>query len=112
VGLGRTVPAIIRSSITSSQRRCCSITTTTTAIRTSTSFSSWRRRLSFSGRLLVAFDGLEQRAEVAGSKSLIALALDDLEEEGPGFGIAVQAGGLLEEDLQQYCRGLSPSTRI
>ena len=50
---------------------------------------------------LLALDGLEERAEVAGAEALVALALDDLEEERPRLGIVVQAGRLLEEDLQQ-----------
>ena len=51
--------------------------------------------------LLFPFDRLEQRAEVARAEALIALALDDLEEERPRFGIVVVAGRLLEEDLQE-----------
>src|SRR5690606_38288396 len=42
---------------------------------------------------LVAFDGLEQGLEVALAEALIALALDDLEED--------RAEGVLGEDLQQ-----------
>src|SRR5579863_1294672 len=50
---------------------------------------------------LLALDGLEQRAEVAGAKPLVPLALDDLEEERPRLGVVIKAGCLLEEDLQQ-----------
>ncbi len=50
---------------------------------------------------LLALDRLEQRAEVAGAEALVPLALDDLEEERPRLRIVVEAGRLLEEDLQQ-----------
>src|SRR5690606_24949373 len=53
------------------------------------------------GPELFAFDALEQRAEVASAEALIALALDDLEEEWARFGAAVQAGGVFQEDLEQ-----------
>src|SRR5687767_1984157 len=51
--------------------------------------------LEVAATLLLAFDGLEQRLEVAGTKALGAFALDDLEEHGG----AVADG--LGEDLQQ-----------
>src|SRR5262252_145284 len=67
-----------------------------------------RRRPARAARgALLALDGLEQRAEVAGPEPLVALALDDLEEERAGFGIVVQAGRLLEEDLQEVLPGLA-----
>src|SRR3954464_12012186 len=50
---------------------------------------------------LVALDRLEERAEVPRPEPLIALALDDLEEEGPRLGIVLAARRLLQEDLQQ-----------
>src|SRR5215831_19200265 len=56
--------------------------------------------------LLLALDRLEQRAEVAGAEPLIALALDDLEEERAGFAIVVKAGRLLQEDLQHVLPAL------
>src|SRR5438309_9857951 len=57
---------------------------------------------------LIALDGLEKRAKIAGPKPLIALALDDLEEERPRLGIVIQAGCLLEKDLQQvFVRALA-----
>src|SRR4029078_8703598 len=51
--------------------------------------------------LLVPFDGLEQRPEVPRAEALVALALDDLEEERSGLGIVLAAGRLPQEDLQQ-----------
>src|SRR5215471_835123 len=50
---------------------------------------------------LIAFDGLEESAKVAGSEALISLALNDLEEEGAGLGAVVVLRRLLEKDLQQ-----------
>ena len=49
---------------------------------------------------LLALDALEQRAEVAGAEAAVALALDDLVEERARARVAVEAGRLLEEDLQ------------
>ena len=63
---------------------------------------------AFSGASLSTLDGLEERAEVAGSKSLVALALDDLVEEGSGLALAVESRGLLEEDLQQVASRAVP----
>ena len=58
-------------------------------------------------------DRLEQRAEVPRAEPLIALALDDLEEERPGLAVVLAARRLLQEDLQQVLRGFAlPSTRI
>ena len=51
--------------------------------------------------MLFPLDRLEQRAEVPRAEALIALAFDDLEEERARLAIVVQAGGFLEEDLQQ-----------
>src|SRR5262249_61947315 len=51
--------------------------------------------------LLVALDALEQRAEVPRAEALVTLALDDLVEEGPGLPLAVEARGVLHEDLEQ-----------
>ena len=39
--------------------------------------------------------------KLPGAEALVALALDDLEEERPRLGVVVEAGRLLEEDLQQ-----------
>ena len=50
---------------------------------------------------LGALDRLEERAEVAGSESLVALPLDDLEEEGARRLLFIEARRLLQEDLQQ-----------
>src|SRR5262245_58155765 len=86
--------------------------------------SSWRRRPSrsrsavcglaaispatiLSSILLIPFDRLEQRAEVARAEALIALALDDLEEERSRLAIVVKAGRLLEKDLQQVLAALA-----
>src|SRR3990172_11996695 len=54
---------------------------------------------------LLALDRLEERAEVAGPEALVALALDDLEEERPGGGLVVQPGRVAEEDLEQVGAG-------
>src|SRR5678815_1927222 len=51
--------------------------------------------------LLVALDALEQRAEVPRAEPLVTLALDDLVEEWPGVPVAVEAGRVLHEDLEQ-----------
>src|SRR5678815_3080463 len=51
--------------------------------------------------LLVALDALEQRPEVPRAEALVALALDDLVEERPGLPVAVEAGRVLHEDLEQ-----------
>src|SRR5512138_1851844 len=53
------------------------------------------------GGLLVSLDALEQRAEVPRAESLVTLALDDLVEEGAGLSLAVEARGVLHEDLEQ-----------
>src|SRR5262249_11572039 len=50
---------------------------------------------------LLPLDALEQRAEVPRAEPLVALALDDLEEERSGRRLAVEPGGVLEEDLQE-----------
>src|SRR5579864_6901398 len=47
---------------------------------------------------LVLLDGFEQRAEVALAETLVALALDDLEED--------RADDVLREDLQQHALAL------
>ena len=60
-----------------------------------------RSSIRSSSIALLALDALEQRAEVAGAEPLVALALDDLVEERAGLGSLVEAGRLLEEDLQQ-----------
>jgi hypothetical protein len=54
---------------------------------------------------LIQLDGFEQCLEVALTKALVALALDDLEEHGPDDGV--------REDLQQdaVLRG-EPSMRM
>src|SRR5262245_48929080 len=52
-------------------------------------------------RELLALDALEQRPEVARAEALVALALDDLEEEGPRVGAAIQARRVFQEDLQE-----------
>src|SRR5215470_6808094 len=51
--------------------------------------------------LLVALDALEERTEVPCAESLVALALDDLVEEGAGLAFAIEARGVLHEDLEQ-----------
>src|SRR3954462_9376811 len=52
-------------------------------------------------RLLLPLDALEERPEVAAAEALVALALDDLEEERARLRLLVQRGGVLHEDLQQ-----------
>src|SRR5215472_12413780 len=58
--------------------------------------------------LLVALDALEQRAEVPCAETLVALALNDLVEERSGLAFAVEAGGVLHEDLQKVAVLLVP----
>src|SRR5690606_24839443 len=57
------------------------------------------------GLLLLALDALEQGAEVASAEALIALPLNELEEERPGLGLAVQGLRIFEEDLQHVAAG-------
>src|SRR5690606_12626489 len=50
---------------------------------------------------LMPLDALEQGAEIAGSEALVALAMNDFEEEGPRLGASIHLGRVLHEDLQQ-----------
>ena len=65
----------------------------------------WTSRLAVTARRahLVALDALEQRLEVALAEALVALALDDLEED--------RADRVLGEDLQQLALLASPGRR-
>src|SRR5438477_11360662 len=58
--------------------------------------------------LLLPLDALEQRAEVAAAEALVALALDDLEEERARLSLVVQRRRVLHEDLQQVAVLLVP----
>src|SRR5678815_93659 len=53
------------------------------------------------GRLLLALDALEQRAEVSRAEPLVTLALDDLVEERAGIPLAVEARGVVPDRLVQ-----------
>jgi hypothetical protein len=55
--------------------------------------------------LLLALDGLEERAEVARAEALVPLALDDLEEERPRGRLPGEAGRVVEEDLEEVGAG-------
>jgi hypothetical protein len=56
-----------------------------------------RRAFEHAAPDLVELDAFEQRLEVAVAKALVALALDELEEDGPEL--------VLAEDLQQQLAG-------
>src|SRR5206468_10489501 len=93
-GLSGSVPATMRSSIAAAPlhpRR-----------------SGGRRRRAPLRPALLALDGLEKGAEVAGPKPVVAFALDDLEEERPRLRVVVKAGRVLEDDLEQVLMGLAP----
>src|SRR5262245_9129165 len=51
--------------------------------------------------LLVALDTLEERTEVPCAESLVALALDDLVEEGTRLALPVEVRCVLHEDLEE-----------
>src|SRR5580698_1017268 len=97
-----------RSRPLSSRNAVCALSGTTPATMRSSivppsSHAGWHGatgELAWPWRLL-PFDRFEQRAKVTGAEPLIPLALDDLEEERPGFRIVVTPGRLLQEDLQE-----------
>ena len=60
--------------------------------------SSDDSRLELPAAQLVLFDGFEQRLEVAFAEALVALALNDLEEDGTDYGVG--------EDLEQQALAL------
>ena len=52
------------------------------------------------GVVLLAFDALEQSAEIPRTEAGVALALNQLVEEGSGFAISVHSSRIFEKDLQ------------
>src|SRR6185503_21325109 len=61
------------------------------------------RRAGVRMRFLLAFDGFEERSEIAVAEALVATAFDELVEERTCPLVAVEARRLAQEDLEHVC---------